>query len=200
MNSKYALFIDPGDEAQRLIETVEQLQITPLAIINTHAHLDHIGAVAELKDHFGIPFYLHRNEKPVLDSAESSYQMFGLPPRKAPVVDSWLEVDQPLEIGPFSITCIATPGHTPGGVCLRIDDHVFTGDTLFRGSIGRTDLPGGNWSELETSLVHLFQHLNAEDHIHCGHGPDTNRELELSGNPFVRPLQHRIASTDSLSM
>ncbi len=195
--TKTGLFIDPGDDAERLVKLVYQLDVSPLAIINSHAHLDHIGAVEELKAHYKIPFYLHPLEKPILDSVEYSYQMFGLPSRKTPAVDQWLKVDNPLVIGKFNIICIATPGHTPGGVCFRIDQHVFCGDTLFHGSIGRTDLPGGNWSDLEDSLVRLFKQLQPGDQIHCGHGPDTDLGMELSGNPFIRPLQNRIAQTDS---
>ncbi|MFH1852030.1 MAG: MBL fold metallo-hydrolase [Candidatus Neomarinimicrobiota bacterium] len=187
-----ALFIDPGDEAARLIRAAESLAIRPLAIINTHAHLDHIGAVAELKDHFRIPFYLHRAEKPVLDSYEYTGRLFGVAVGATPRVDHWLDGAPELKIGSFTLNCLETPGHTPGGLCLKINRHVFVGDTLFYGSIGRTDLPGGSWEQLEASLVYLLQSLDENDIVHSGHGPDTSRAAEMAGNPFIRQLRQRI--------
>ncbi len=161
--------------------------------MNTHAHLDHIGAVKVLKEHFDIPFYLHHKEEPVLAGYSHSCAMFGLPVQPTPTVDYWLANTDELGIGPFKLGYLKTPGHTPGGICIWVENHVFVGDTLFNGSVGRTDLPGGSWSTLEDSLVKLFKRLTDNDIIYSGHGPATNRQTELSENPFVLQLRSRIA-------
>lgn len=190
--SRKGLFIDPGDEADRLIDYCTSHKLEPIGILNTHAHLDHIGAVVELKSHFKIPLFLHQLEKPVLEGYEHSCRMFGLPVLPSPEVDHWINGSDQFSIGPFEINYLHTPGHTPGGICFWIGNHVFVGDTLFRGSVGRTDLPGGSWSTLENSLIELLNTLKDSDLIHSGHGPDTNRQSEIVSNPFIRPLLTRI--------
>ena len=198
-DSRQALFIDPGADPDKLIAGCDELQVKPVAILNTHAHVDHVGAVSGLVQRYEIPFYLHQNEEQILSHYESACIMFGLPTGTPPVVNHWFQKDDELVIGPFTITCIETPGHTPGGTCFRIGHHVFVGDTLFYGSVGRVDLPGGNWHQLEESLVKLFSNLEQEDIVHCGHGPDTNRDNELQQNPYIGPLQIRIRNASSLN-
>ncbi len=195
-DQKAGIFIDPGDEPERLIQFAREHQVKPAAIINTHGHLDHTGAVSALKQEFGIPFYLHNNESAILASSEASYALFGLPVQSAPAVDYWLSDDKPVLVGNMEIRIILTPGHTPGGVCLKTANHVFVGDTLFRGSVGRTDLPGGNWDQLEASLVKLLQTISDDDIIHCGHGPDTDRITEMHSNPFISNLKDRISGNN----
>jgi|TARA_B110000881_G_scaffold140287_1_gene123687 hydroxyacylglutathione hydrolase len=191
-NSTEAFLIDPGDDAHLIAEFIERNSLIPKAIINTHAHLDHIGAVQSLKEKFNIPFYLHRNEKIILDSYEVSCQIFGIQPKQKPNVDMWFDNECELIIDKFKINTINTPGHTPGGTCLQVENHIFVGDTIFRGSVGRTDLLGGNSSHLESSLIHLINSIDHNSTIHSGHGPDTTLKYELSKNPFLIPLKDRL--------
>lgn len=188
-----ALIFDPGDEADRIADFLQNQQLQPLAILNTHAHIDHIGAVAELQRRFTIPFYLWQAEEPVLAGYPQACAMFGMPAGVAPQVDEWITDEERLSIGSFEVGIIRTPGHTPGGLCYTVNEHVFAGDTLFNGSVGRTDLPGGSWSKLENSLVKLMNKINNEQIIHCGHGPDTSKTGEMQGNPFLAQLRNRIA-------
>ena len=185
VESNQTLIIDPGDDEDRIIEFIRSKKLTPLAILNTHAHLDHIGAVSKLKESFNIPFYLHEEEKMILDHYEESCEMFGLLPKQKPKVDKWLKNHKSLTIKDFKVKIINTPGHTPGGVCYEIDNHIFVGDTIFKGSVGRTDLPGGNWDNLKKSLFQLIDTVNHEKIVHSGHGDDTTLKHELVSNPFL---------------
>ena len=185
VESNQTLIIDPGDDEDRIIEFIRSKKLTPLAILNTHAHLDHIGAVSKLKESFNIPFYLHEEEKMILDHYEESCEMFGLLPKQKPKVDKWLKNHKSLTIKDFKVKIINTPGHTPGGVCYEIDNHIFVGDTIFKGSVGRTDLPGGNWDNLKKSLFQLIDTVNHEKIVHPGHGDDTTLKHELISNPFL---------------
>jgi glyoxylase-like metal-dependent hydrolase (beta-lactamase superfamily II) len=191
-DSSQAVLVDPGDDDSLIMQTLENHNLIPVAIINTHAHLDHIGAVHPLKEKYQIPFYLHEDEKYILDTYEATCQMFGMPPKQTPTVDIWFKDETEITIGDFHFNTVNTPGHTPGGTCLEIENHIFVGDTLFRGSVGRTDLPGGDWNTLESSLIHLVKTVNHERIVHSGHGPDTTIEFEIRENPFLIPLQDRL--------
>ncbi len=188
--SKKCVLIDPGDEAQKIINYINEKHIIPIAIINTHAHLDHIGAISEIKAEYSIPFYLHIEEKPILDSYLVSCRMFGMKPAESPSVDEWLNASGELLIGPFKFLIIETPGHTPGGCSFLIDDIIFVGDTLFQGSIGRTDLPGGDRKILDKSLIKLINKLNPKTTVYSGHGPSTSIGFEKINNPFLIQLQN----------
>ena len=187
------LVIDPGDDPGLIIEVILGKDLSPIAVVNTHAHLDHIAGVSDLKEKYGIPFYLHPNEKPILDGYERDCAFFGITPKITPTVDHWLSAGE-LKVSDFLIQCVETPGHTPGGTCLIINDHVFTGDTIFAGSVGRTDLPGGNWDTLCDSLVKAMENISHNYILHPGHGPDTTLEKEIKQNPFLIPLLKRVNS------
>ena len=188
--SKKCVLIDPGDEAQKIINFINEKNILPIAIINTHAHLDHIGAISEIKAEYSTPFYLHTEEKPILDSYLISCRMFGMKPAQSPSVDVWLNASGELLIGPFKFLIIETPGHTPGGCSFLIDDIIFVGDTLFQGSIGRTDLPGGDRKILDKSLIKLINKLNPKTTVYSGHGPSTSIGFEKKNNPFLIELKN----------
>ena len=188
--SNKCVLVDPGDEAQKIINYINEKHILPIAIINTHAHLDHIGAISEIKAEYSIPFYLHIEEKPILDSYLVSCRMFGMKPAESPSVDEWLNASGELLIGPFKFLIIETPGHTPGGCSFLIDDIIFVGDTLFQGSIGRTDLPGGDRKILDKSLIKLINKLNPKTTVYSGHGPSTSIGFEKINNPFLIQLQN----------
>tara|TARA_B100000959_G_scaffold194374_1_gene203277 strand:+ start:2184 stop:2891 length:708 start_codon:yes stop_codon:yes gene_type:complete len=180
-----ALLIDPGDDPDEIISKIRTLDLVPFAIINTHAHADHVGAVSKIKDEFSIPFYLHKDEKQILEHYPETCRMLGIQSYEIPTVDYWISGDGEMKFDNFIITYIETPGHTPGGTTFTIDGHCFTGDTLFSGSIGRTDLPGGNYLTLMNSLRKLNDKLNHDWIIHPGHGPNTFMRHELKHNPFL---------------
>jgi len=192
VGSQDAVLIDPGDDEHLIIQKLRNHDLKPIAIINTHAHLDHIGAVHYLKEEYQIPFYLHEKEKFILDTYEVTCRMFDMLPKETPEVNIWLKDKDKVTINNFHFITINTPGHTPGGTCFEIQNHLFVGDTLFRGSVGRTDLPGGDWPTLESSLINLLNSVNHASIVHSGHGPDTTIENELRQNPFLIPLKNRV--------
>jgi len=177
--------IDPGDEAPRLQDIIDQRGWKPVAIVNTHGHLDHIGAVAPLQERYGIPFYLHASDIPILEQSREDAAYFGVPEPAMPRVDHRLQHDQPLELAGLSLRVLHTPGHTPGGVSLCVDGRVFSGDALFLSSIGRTDLPGGHAETLLRSIHERLLTLPDATIVHCGHGADTTIGRERSQNPFL---------------
>lgn len=191
--SDECIIIDPGDEPDILKKEIDSFG-NPLAMICTHAHLDHIGAVHALKKEVPCPVYMHEKDKPVLEWFEDSRKLFGLEPAPKPEIDAWITSEDDLSFGDVSVKVIHTPGHTPGSTCFEIGGHVFTGDTLFAGTVGRTDLPGGSWDELNASLTKLLKTLSPEAIIHSGHGPDTTLAIEKEQNPFLIPLLRHVDS------
>jgi glyoxylase-like metal-dependent hydrolase (beta-lactamase superfamily II) len=179
------IVVDPGDEVERIIAHLEREHLEPVAIVNTHAHLDHIGAVEPLKRRFKIPFYLHPADLPILREAPAHAQFFGVPVPMVPEVDFDLADGMVLDLADLSLRVLHTPGHTPGGVSLLVFGRVFAGDTLFAGSVGRTDLPGGDWGTLLASLTRKLLDLPDQTIVHSGHGPDTSIGRERHSNPFL---------------
>lgn len=187
------LVIDPGDEPQVLIREIQAIG-NPLAILCTHAHLDHIGAAAVISKEFKIPIWLHREDQPVLDWFEKSFRLFGLKPHPKPEITNWIKDETTISISGIQVKVLHTPGHTPGSTCFQIDDHLFSGDTLFAGTVGRTDLPGGDWDELQKSLSRIIQDVPPQAIIHSGHGPESTLAKELTQNPFLIPLRKAVDS------
>jgi glyoxylase-like metal-dependent hydrolase (beta-lactamase superfamily II) len=186
-----AVLIDPGDEAPQLIAAAQQTGVRPRAILLTHAHLDHITGVDQAKAAFDVPVWLHRADLFLYDDVVEQGRMFGLDVRAQPPIDRFYDADQAIEFGRHVVRVRHTPGHCPGGVCLAVgpDDgaatDLFVGDTLFAGSIGRTDLPGGDYETLLTSIrTVLFEYPDATP-VHPGHGPDTTIGRERRTNPFL---------------
>ena len=192
MLSKDCILIDPGDEAEKICYFIDSNKFNPIAIINTHAHLDHIGAVQEIRNKYNISFYLHYLEKPILESYPMSCRMFGITAKPIPTVDNWIQEGGELNIGIFKFYIIETPGHTPGGCCLLIEKLLFVGDTLFHGSVGRTDLPGGDWDMLEESLLYLMENVKSDVTVYSGHGIETNLRIEKEKNPFLISLKSNL--------
>jgi len=185
-----AVVIDPGDEAADLLAAVRDRDLQVTHILLTHAHIDHITGVAQVKDALAVPVYLHKDDLPLYEHAVQQGQMFGFAVPQPPPVDAYYDLN-PIYFGDYEVRVHHTPGHCPGGVCLQIGRKgtagadLFVGDTLFAGSIGRTDLPGGNYEVLMHSITTVLFPLGDEAVVHPGHGPDTTIGRERATNPFV---------------
>lgn len=187
---KQCILFDPGAEGEKLNSWLKEEGYRPLAILLTHAHFDHIGAVDEVRDHWKIPVYIHKLESSWLTDPSlngSSRFPFGEPISGKPA-DNLLEEEGMLEIGPFTLQLLHTPGHSPGSISYYVHDAqtVFAGDTLFAGSIGRTDLPGGDHDQLLESIRSQLLTLPKETAVLPGHGPITSIKAEKNHNPFLK--------------
>jgi hydroxyacylglutathione hydrolase len=186
--SREAVVIDPGDDAPRLIEVIRSHHLKVLWILNTHGHLDHVGAVAAVKEATGAPFHIHVADVPFVKNVAAQAAMFGLPAPPVPSVDGHLEEGQVFTFGslPITIRIIETPGHSRGSVTLCTQGALFSGDVLFAGSIGRTDLPGGDTDVLMESIHKKLLRFDDATVVYPGHGPATTIGAERASNPFLR--------------
>ncbi len=181
--------IDPGDEPERILDALRQLRARPVALVNTHGHFDHIQGVEAVRRATGAPFWIHEAERDTLTHGPARAKaLFGLDLPPGPAPDRWLVEGDRLPIGRFTFTVRHTPGHSPGGVCLLEDGIAFVGDTLFAGSIGRTDLPGGDMETLLDSIARVLLPLPDATVCYPGHGPETAIGEEKRTNPFLAPL------------
>ncbi|HOO78434.1 MAG TPA: MBL fold metallo-hydrolase [bacterium] len=184
--------IDPGGDAPGIIDLIERSGLSPVAIVNTHAHVDHIAANRELVTRYGVPLAIHTRDGDALNDGVRNLSDFGFGSVESPPADRVLDDGESLEIGSCRLLVIATPGHTPGGICLYWeggDDGpgvVFTGDTLFAGGVGRADFPGGSMSTLLASIRDRLYVLPPPTLVLPGHGPATTIGRERASNPFVR--------------
>lgn len=183
-----AIVIDPGAESTKWIDELKQKGLRPVVILATHAHLDHVGAAADIQKEHDAEFHLHAQEEQVLDTLDWQCDLFGIPRIPKPRVTKTLQDDETLEAAGIKIHVIATPGHTPGSSSYHVPElkRVFTGDTLFAGTIGRTDLPGGDHDTLVASLEGLCRRLDDETIVLPGHGPATTIQQERTANPYFR--------------
>lgn len=185
-----AILIDPGDEVEQLLGIVAREQLDVRAILLTHAHLDHVTGVGRAKHALGVESWLHRDDLPLYEAVVQQGLMFGLHVEAQPPVDHFYVTEQPLAFGGLRVQVHHTPGHSPGGVCLAIREReeapeLFVGDTLFAGSIGRTDLPGGNHGVLLSSIRTVLFAFDDRTPVHPGHGPSTTIGAERRSNPFL---------------
>ena len=189
--TREAVLIDPGDEVDALLEAVTADRVTVTAILLTHAHLDHVTGVARAKRALGAPVWLHRDDEFLYRGVVEQGLMFGLRVEKQPPIDRFYQPGVPLAFGEYTVDVLHTPGHCPGGVCLAIGRtganarELFVGDTLFAGSIGRTDLPGGDTATLLRSIRDVLFSFPDETPVYSGHGPATTIGQERLTNPFV---------------
>lgn len=186
--NKDAIIIDPGAEANRIINTIEKEGLNVEAILLTHAHGDHIGALDEVREHFKVEVYLHSDELIIYENDAYNFApyMGGKSPSKAP--DHFFLDGDILEFKTGTFEILHTPGHTPGSSCFIINKLIFTGDTLFQGSIGRTDFPMGDWDIMVKSLKRFFS-LDEELVVLSGHGEATTISIEKRINPFLTQIQ-----------
>ena len=186
--NKEAIVVDPGDEVERIANKIEELGLAVKAIIHTHAHIDHIGATAELAALTGAPTFLHDEDQFLHQMLEQQAMMIGLSVPKKGNIDRGLTDEQRITFGKYELGVLHTPGHTPGSVCFSVpgEDLCFSGDTLFFQGIGRTDLWGGDFGALESSIRDRLYSLNSAVEVIPGHGPNTTIDREKLTNPFVR--------------
>ena len=186
--SREAVVIDPCDEAERILRALESEKLKAVALLHTHAHLDHITGSRAVKEATGAPIRLHAADRPLYDALPAQAAFFGFradapAPPDAPLADGEI-----IPFGAWALRAIHTPGHTPGSTCFALDGdrpRLFSGDTLFRRSIGRTDLWGGDTDAIVESIRGRLFTLPADTAVVCGHGPDTTVDEERRANPFV---------------
>jgi glyoxylase-like metal-dependent hydrolase (beta-lactamase superfamily II) len=180
-----AAVIDPGDEADKILQAVADLDLNVKTIINTHGHFDHVSANKGIYTATKAPILIHALDASMLEQISASAANWGLSAEDSPPPDRTINDGDTIAFGRITLKVIHTPGHTPGGISLFADGHVFVGDTLFAGSIGRTDFPGGDFATLKSSIQDKLFELGDEVRVYTGHGPETTIGHEKQHNPFV---------------
>jgi len=184
--TKEAIVIDPGGDGAALIAGLDEQDLKVTAIVATHAHFDHLIAAEAVRAHTGAPFYMHPEDRPLLDWFQESALMFlGMEVGRPPEVDTAAAEGDVLTAGTVELSVLHTPGHSPGSIALVGHDALFSGDTLFAGSVGRTDLPGGDTQTLVDAVKHKIFTLERDLVVYPGHGPPTTLQRERATNPFV---------------
>ncbi len=189
--TREAALIDPGDEVEQLLSLAAERALSIRHILLTHAHVDHVTGVARAKRTLGVPVYLQREDLFLYDNAVGQGAMFGLRVEAPPPVDVFYSPGQAVVFGTYEARPHHTPGHCPGGVCLQVGKRgevgksLFVGDTLFAGSIGRTDLPGGDYATLIHSIRTVLFAFGDDAEVYPGHGPPTTIGQERRTNPFL---------------
>ena len=187
--TREAVVVDPGDEPDRILEALSGAGLKPIALVHTHAHFDHVGCSALLKRITGAPIYMHEGDHPLYENLEEQGKAFGIQTGKPTGVDRLLVHGDRIPIGGGALHVLNTPGHTPGSLSFRMEgaegDLLFSGDTLFRRSIGRTDLWGGSMDQILDSIRRELLTLPGGLRVIPGHGPDTTIAEEGRRNPFV---------------
>ena len=184
LDSGDGVIVDPGDEPQRILEAVRESGARITHILATHAHLDHVGAAAAVRRALKVPFCLHRGDLSLLEALPEHGEMFGMHGLEAPPVDLDLAGVKEIPLGKGRIRVLHTPGHTPGGCTFLFDGDGFFGDSLFRMSVGRTDL-GGDAAVYARTLAKVILGLPDETVVRSGHGPDSTIGAERRENPFL---------------
>ncbi len=182
-----ALIIDPGAEAEKISRIIDSRGLRVIGIVATHGHFDHVLAVEDLRRRYRTPFAINKKDLWLVKTAHEIARGFGVVAEEIEDPDADLAEGSVIRIGGEELRAIETPGHTPGSVCLVTEDLIFTGDTLFRGSVGRTDLPGGSWVGLVGSIKKIID-LPEDLVVYPGHGPPTTIGLERRSNPFVKMI------------
>jgi glyoxylase-like metal-dependent hydrolase (beta-lactamase superfamily II) len=181
--SKDAIVIDPGDEPERIIEVINENNFKVGAIVCTHAHFDHIGVVGDIQKHTGGKILIHEKDREIYRGAKDQAALWGFNVDDVPEPDGYIREGEKIQVGKREFEVLHTPGHSPGGICLYGEGIVFTGDTLFQGSVGRTDFFGGDMEKLKNSFKRLLE-LPEDTKVFSGHGPDTTIKKERKENFF----------------
>lgn len=185
-DTKEAAVIDPGDDVDKILMALAKSELKVKYLINTHGHFDHVGGNRQMKESTGATLAIHPGDEPMLEELSRSAAMFGLSAENSPAPDLLLNDGDSVTFGNITFDVIHTPGHSKGGICLHTKGHVFVGDTLFSGSIGRTDLPGGDYETLISSIKNKLLTLADDTVVYTGHGPETSIGNERRMNPFLR--------------
>jgi hydroxyacylglutathione hydrolase len=180
------VIFDPGAEPGKIIQAIAAKSLKPVAVVNTHGHIDHIGANREIKERFDIPLSIHQADAPMLRGSHQLELALLLGASESPEPDAFLKEGDNVNFGEDRLKVIHTPGHSPGSLSFLGDGFLLSGDTLFWGGVGRTDLPGGSWEELEASIRIKIFTLPDETIIFPGHGPLTTVKQEKDSNPYLR--------------
>lgn len=184
-DSRTGIIIDPGAGFDQIKKKIDDFDLSPVLILNTHLHPDHLFSGKKLQSHYQITYSAHQDAKKLFDEFEQIAGSLGFSDLKKPEINSWLEDEKILKYNNFNIKVIHTPGHSPGSCCFLINNkHLFSGDTLFSGSIGRTDLPYGSMEQMRKSLRRISD-LPIKTKIYPGHGETTTLEEELNTNPYL---------------
>ncbi len=185
--SRDTVIVDPGGEPDRIAREIRARNLKPVAICLTHGHVDHVSGATSLKQTFQVPVYLHPGDRLLASQVPMQCRMFGIPVEKTPEVDHPLDEGQLLSLGSVALRVLHTPGHSPGSVCFLAEQDppvLLSGDLLFAGSIGRTDLPGGNGEAMMQSLRRVSE-MEPRMKVIPGHGPATTIGSERRSNPFI---------------
>ncbi len=185
--TREAVVIDPGDDTDRILLSLADSKLKVKYIINTHGHFDHVGGNKRMKDATGADILIHPHDAPMLDITSSSAASIGMRMEDSPPPDRTIDEGDTITFGDITLEVFHTPGHSPGGISLYTDDIVFVGDTLFAGSIGRTDFPGGNYDMLISNVRKKLFLLGDDVRVFTGHGPETTIGRERRFNPFFGP-------------
>jgi len=183
---KIGAVIDPGDNADNVLDVIKELDIKVIYILATHGHFDHVGAVAPIKKALNAEFLAHEDDFFFIEDGENAARRWGINIEPPPKPDRFIEDGDKIKIGKFELKVIHTPGHSPGGVCFLYDQMLFGGDTLFQGSIGRTDFRKGSFEDLKNSIRKRLYLLSDDTIVYTGHGPATTIGDEKKYNAFVR--------------
>jgi len=186
--TKRAIVVDPGGAHERILKDVQDLGMTVVSILHTHAHFDHFLASGEMKKATNATLCLHPDDRKLWEMLEIQCRMFGVPYAPVPLPDYWLQDEEKLIVGGIEGVALHTPGHTPGSMSFHFpaEKLLLAGDTLFRGSIGRTDLWGGDFEAIERSIRERLYRLDETTRVITGHGPETLIGIERDSNAFIR--------------
>lgn len=185
-DTKQGVVIDPGDDAGDIMDTIKRLGIKIEYILATHGHFDHVGAVAPLRKELNVDFLAHEDDFFFIEDGENAARRWGIDIEQPPKPDRFIKDGDKIKVGKFELEVLYTPGHSPGGVCFLYDKMVFGGDTLFQGSIGRTDFRKGSFEDLSKSIKNRLYILPDDTIVYTGHGPVTTIGDEKRYNAFVR--------------
>jgi glyoxylase-like metal-dependent hydrolase (beta-lactamase superfamily II) len=185
--SREGVVVDPGDDADRILEAISRLGLKVVAVINTHGHFDHTGGNRRILTETGAGLFIHELDAPMLARAVDTAAMFGLTAENSPPPSGFLREGDFIDFGEYRLRVLHTPGHTLGGCSLYWEGMVFTGDTLFADSVGRTDFPGGSSVALGKSIREKLMTLPDDTIVYPGHGPSTTIGRERKHNPYLAP-------------
>lgn len=185
-----AIVLDPGDEPEKIVAYLKRQNLKVKYLLHTHAHLDHVGGTCGVQEHSGGEACLHEGDRFLFENLPMQAALFNLPPPPQGKIDQWIADQDMFAFGNYKLQALHTPGHTPGSMSFLLEDEagdqLFSGDTLFARSIGRTDLWGGDYQQIIRSIRNKLLPLDEKTVIHAGHGPDSTIGEEKMGNPFLQ--------------